>query len=726
MNPKRGSVRERRKACGERLGALYSRGKRSAERILRRDSDHVPAREGKVGGKKIRPSQELRAPQEIRPPRHVREPQKIRSPREGDSPQDAGAPPRAGRSQVRENPLSPRRTGSPVSETKAELRPRAVPRPHGSAFLSSPLRSFGRRIRETAGELFPKQKRTARQGRKRIWGAGASSGLVRARARLHSLRAGLIRLSAQTGRTERTERRRRRKKQLSLRLEAERRNFWEALRGELHLRSNILFPLLFLFTSLLLLPLAFFLYFRGPHDLYPYSLALWLFFMFYALRRVKERLALCLFSGSFFIFLMGRDLLMRYFLYKAEPYSWTVQNHCSLLVILGLLSLNLSYCAVEGWSEWRNNPVSTFPRPGAWRSFLRERIEKTPLLRRLFSLRVDTKVLLVFFYFTAFFALLEKVLVVLYVAEHGYIRYYREYSVRAAQNPFLSGIAQISVMYKLLICLLLAFPQVKKRLPVLIHSVFLLLTLLTGQRFPFVSGFLLFLFIGVKEGGTRLHPEKRRRVLWGGAVFLVFLVFVLMYVEKMRGTGGSGQSGSVFLNFLYKQGYSVNVIKKAFYLAPGLPQEKYYSLSFMYYGFFAKFFHIPVYHGNTVQHALHGASFAHALTYIAYPRTYLLGVGLGSSFLAEAYFDFGYVGAVLWSAVYGILLRALDTYKKNQPLREGIKLLLLPSILWAPRGECSGFLSQLLAPSTVLCFFLLFAASALRMRRARRGRKGRK
>ncbi len=61
-----------------------------------------------------------------------------------------------------------------------------------------------------------------------------------------------------------------------------------------------------------------------------------------------------------------------------------------------------------------------------------------------------------------------------------------------------------------------------------------------------------------------------------------------------------------FINFFYDQGVTSNVMKRAYMYRDKIPSDQTYILEFLHSGIFARLFGIRVYHGNTVEHALHG------------------------------------------------------------------------------------------------------------------------
>ncbi|HHX36990.1 MAG TPA: O-antigen polysaccharide polymerase Wzy, partial [Clostridiaceae bacterium] len=88
--------------------------------------------------------------------------------------------------------------------------------------------------------------------------------------------------------------------------------------------------------------------------------------------------------------------------------------------------------------------------------------------------------------------------------------------------------------------------------------------------------------------------------------------------------------------------------------------------------------------GNSEAKATEGNDFAHALSYVVMPERYVGGEGIGSSFVAEAYFMYGYVGVFFVSALIGLLILTLYNVKNIAALYFGF--IIYDALIKAPRG----------------------------------------
>lgn len=123
------------------------------------------------------------------------------------------------------------------------------------------------------------------------------------------------------------------------------------------------------------------------------------------------------------------------------------------------------------------------------------------------------------------------------------------------------------------------------------------------------------------------------------------------------------------------------------------------------------------YTGQTVKNALYGNNFGYAITYRVMPNNYLSGVGMGTSYVAEAYHDFGYLGVIFINMLYGGLLALFQRKRfsafanKTHPYIVALILMGLTNILYAPRSITFGFISQTLTLTTLIAICVIHILS---------------
>lgn len=170
-------------------------------------------------------------------------------------------------------------------------------------------------------------------------------------------------------------------------------------------------------------------------------------------------------------------------------------------------------------------------------------------------------------------------------------------------------------------------------------------------------------------------------------------------------------------------GGSVNVITYGYDFDSILP-NKYYSLggviSFFKNNIISSYlFNVPQYGGNTAELAMYGNSFSNALTYLVKPSAYIAGYGMGSSYIAETYHDFGYVGVCFVNIVYGKILVSANKLSDVSYLKNIIILMGSYYILIAPRAYADGFISCYINFSFLFTIILVYILSSNKRNRIR-------
>ena len=87
---------------------------------------------------------------------------------------------------------------------------------------------------------------------------------------------------------------------------------------------------------------------------------------------------------------------------------------------------------------------------------------------------------------------------------------------------------------------------------------------------------------------------------------------------------------------------------------------------------------------------------------------YLNGQGAGSSFIAELYADFNYIGVAVGSAIYGILFKRISILSEKHWLSTSIKFYMFMELISAPRAGFDGFLAIILNVNFVLIIAAIY------------------
>lgn len=437
---------------------------------------------------------------------------------------------------------------------------------------------------------------------------------------------------------------------------------------------------------------------------------LWLNAALYAAADLGRRAILLAFLLSFFVLLLGREITIDFFRYESRWDPPGETRHLQACLVLSLVGLWAGSRAQERWGERIMAARAALPQ------------EPRRALREV----VEPEAVRVIFLLVLAVSLASVAMRAQFVLSHGYLAFYTEFSqVEGGSGP-LFALRRIELMLPMVLGIHLGMfpPRREVRQVTAAWAVYLLLSLGTGQRGLFVGGVALIVAYWVlrhrmdPEGGWRLGTAGR--VV--GAVLVPVTAVGLTAVESARGVGAVAadpDSRNAVLQMFYGQGVSSSVIRNAYTYADFIP-DTLYTAEFLRTGFVGRLLGFKVYYGNTVEHALEGGSFTHAFGYTLLGPAYLTGRGTGSSYIAELYFDFGYVGVLLGSAVLGALCVWSCTLVPGQAVRNGLRLVIVPSLLWSPRGSATGFLTTWLSPSVLITLGVVVTASTMVTVRRRR------
>lgn len=419
----------------------------------------------------------------------------------------------------------------------------------------------------------------------------------------------------------------------------------------------------------------------------------------YAVRDLKSKGMLFAFCVAFFSFLMGRHLLSYYFNYEVEVFSEEINTHAELCILLSLLTVFFSYIFFYVRNRRKNKQShAEYVLPDRYIKIIRK-----------YSLRI--------FWVAFVFSVIYAIFIVVLVHTIGYLASYTvEGKEMMRGNYLLLTLNRIEQALPVAFCCYLAtFPERKSCNKIcMFYFLYLALTLLGGQRGPFILG-TLFLMI------YYFYRNKREGEIWikkswirMGLIAFPFLLVGLGIFSKIR-TGDKiefSNVGDSIVDFVYNNGVSVNVIKRSYELDSRLRSDRFYSLHFLHDGVFGLVFGSDG-AGNNADKATEGYHLAHALPYLMFRDKYLEGAGTGTSYIAELYHDFGYIGIVLGNVIYGFLLASLAKLDKNKPFNTSVKLLIITRLLWAPRGGFTEFITILSLSATIFIYVAVFLGAFL-------------
>lgn len=360
------------------------------------------------------------------------------------------------------------------------------------------------------------------------------------------------------------------------------------------------------------------------------------------------------------------------------------QQHVIGVLLLSLVSIDVAF------HFWGRKPRRNIDAP------------PTPIFSGMGSVALPV------FYIAALIFAVGQSAKILHVSTNGYLALYVNYR---PPIPYLFGLAEIATGISLAV-FLAARPSKERAVPALLaYLAVSSLALAYGQRNPPLIALLLVVFyltVRERESDTPGRWLPKRLVVTA----LVALPFILsaLYIFSFDRLDRQIESTSLFsgaLGLLEQQAGSLVVISNGY-----VHQAELDALGPYLFAPLLRILPSALVNGDlgaaagTLSSAPQG-SFAQALTFIVNPITYYAGGGLGSSFVAELFQDYGYLGVLLGSVLFGIFL-AYTKDLKGSTIGFATLLVILPSIWYAPRDLFFNFGYALLNPGAIGTLLLLW------------------
>jgi len=298
----------------------------------------------------------------------------------------------------------------------------------------------------------------------------------------------------------------------------------------------------------------------------------------------------------------------------------------------------------------------------------------------------------------------------LFVRQHTYEEFYVSYKT-VAPLP----IKALATMLPYSITFLLACkPRKKVVFPVLtIYVLGGVPTLLMGQRNTLVLRLLFALVYYIIQN----YNDERDKWLGKleklgiaiGTPLLLLLLGAYNYFRANTAVGAKG-IGSLIMDFFYKQGTQFDTLTSGYenlHKLPFLELKNYTFGGFIdsfRHGFLAqKILGSPgLGNGNNPLKGMVSNSYAHNLAYVYRREGYLAGYGNGGSYLLDLNADYGILGIIVFSLLFGIILIYLvRLFVTHSYLSSVFVLCCLSDIFWTPRGSATEWLLFLIKPSFI-------------------------
>lgn len=447
------------------------------------------------------------------------------------------------------------------------------------------------------------------------------------------------------------------------------------------------------------------------YDIYSLDISiicLWIGNIFFSFIRIKSRVYFFALQITMFVFMLGRSV-SNILLPGQQAYSISVDVlfHTKLCIFIALISLVLTYYIFEKIQERIKYSEENI-------------IDYNSLQYN--SVRNVSKY---FVYATFVFSVLSLIDKTYFVMKNGYADLYLSYTPHI---PYI--FVKLGDSFNICFFVFLATMPTKResRLPVILYLITAVLSLGTGKRQDFVVPIMLIVlyFFTRNTINKGIRPWLTKRMIKIGLISIpVFLVFLFSWNNIRFGFGEMNQNNvntsfSFFqklVGFFDELGFSANVISFEKMYEARIPDKLYSfgeTIDYLRENVITQaFFDFPVYKSQNVERAMNSYNFTQIITYLRSSSYYLSGRGLGSSYIAEAYHDFGYTGIVFWSAIYSAVLCFGYNFKNKGIIFIALALTSLKYILLAPRNVASGFLTEWINLDNWLVIIAIFFVSNL-------------
>lgn len=421
---------------------------------------------------------------------------------------------------------------------------------------------------------------------------------------------------------------------------------------------------------------------------------------FFGIKDIKNRSVFCMFNLMYFIFLVGgivvemfNDGNLLYYLFS----STEAVNHVCISLLLSIAIINTVYicCRLSINSRNKINIHSDNT------SFISNR---TLLIRNL-----------VFYILIISFMskLIMSLEMTIYLRLTSYLDYYTTYVSHLPSIIHFAG----SVFYFSLFIYLATIPS-KKQVKIAFVGVLLIEAIILsagdrGEPLSVMASLIFYVFWRNRNGFFDVVFKKRTII-----IFIICLPIIMFSLQKVSYIRNDDDMDLNFtdgvIEFLSKQGTSVIIISKGYDL-----RERIGSIGGHQYTFgivrnylqqnviSRNLFGIRAIRTNTIEAATSGNSYGSSMAHIRFPKSYLAGVGCGTSYIAELYHDWGYIGIIIGSIFIVFLLFKIENTRNNSIILSAISLNLVRYTVLLPRGAFFSWLTNVITLQNIILIVLL-------------------
>lgn len=418
--------------------------------------------------------------------------------------------------------------------------------------------------------------------------------------------------------------------------------------------------------------------------------------LWFALMKFENRMSYTLFLASFFCFMLGRmamDLLSDgsvIFYFEIDIVMHMLMAICLSLVFLQVGVSIGEFCSVN--SNWKYKKGKVDNRDVEFSE----------------RLQLYSKIL---FLISSFFAILTNVEQIIFIQKYSYINLNKEF---ISHIPRLFSI--LGNMYLTIFMVFLATcpPKRKCIFPIFVFSLVSITVLFTGNRGIFICNFaVLIVYIFWRQYIENEVWISKKWIVVGIVCVPILIAGMSFFVYIREGIDVGEISLSAQIGRFFRAcGNTVDLLGYGKIYQEQFPKS-FYSfgelIDYVKYNPFSQvLFNTEKPSPHTKEYVMTMHSYAHTISYLIFPREYLLGHGKGSAYIAEVYHDFGYLGVGICNLLYGIFLAGIYKLKNCSPFVIASVFIALRILFYVPRGPMISPISYVLNITTIFAMIFLW------------------
>lgn len=433
------------------------------------------------------------------------------------------------------------------------------------------------------------------------------------------------------------------------------------------------------------------------------AVAFWAYGMRYSIRNIKQRFALFSFNIGFFAFILGGFTISYlkngdFSFFAREFYTSTREAniHTCLCVAICMICVNCCYLAFwKGSFDGQDDTESDNSKM---------RIVPSKYVRLLLV------IILIASYICRLAQAIEDYVLVKSVSYYESVRYL------STLPSFVTHIG--SLYFVTLFMYLTTYPSKKKTIVCFFSlAVVELLILAAGGRGEPVSILLLvifYTFLRTRAGYNDFVITKKMVI-----VGLIVVPIVMYGLQALSYTRNNETYDKGFIegvtDFVETQGGSATIIANSYDL-----DEKIYNMThtrtfilgelrfYFKTNVFTRVFTGQQVSLRTVDDALSGDNFLRSYGYAYAPVTYSRYVGAGSTYIAETYYDGGYILLALVNVFIAFILAKIDNVSVSNFISCSILMNIFRYMPLLPRGMMLDWLTNTFAFQNIIYFVIIY------------------